>query len=424
MNNQNILQSILNSIQGNNSHNQKFFSNMNKKRVRNNTNVKMPKGKPDTQSCFYMPLISEAYLMAVESKDREKTFKFKLTETNIPQWITKSIMTSRKGLFIPVQLYNKMVQVLSYSFKKQNKLQEIQGYYNASGESKLTFTTCGHIKGDKQVELIGQANYRIILIILETFIHMHYLLKDMDPNEKVVYTLNIINDMISKKSRNVGRNNINNGIAASLLNYSKNNYDLENAIVKSLLNYSKKNSDLETAIHASVQNQSRENLSNENVRLQNLILQSVQSFQNQSQENLDLAKAMKASLSNQPKSNQPNNNLQAAINLSLGNQSRGNAKPANAIRNKLKQRVQADCVSNNRIFNDKIFNQTFSVFKDEMEDSLLVQTIAGRMPARRNVLKERVQAECVSNKRVFNDAKFSQSFTVLNDLMKDDTLLV
>ena len=168
---QELLQPILNAIPCKNVGSVKYFSNMDKNRLIN-TNVEMPDRLPSRQSGFYMPLISEAYLMAVESKDREKTFKFKLTKTNIPEWITKSKMTSRNGLFIPVKLYNQMVKILSYSFK--DKLQEIQGYYDVPGETLLTFQGCGHISGGNQVKLIDEASYEgnsnIIIVIFETFI--------------------------------------------------------------------------------------------------------------------------------------------------------------------------------------------------------------------------------------------------------------
>ncbi len=44
------------------------------------------------------------------------------------------------------------------------------------------------------------------------------------------------------------------------------------------------------------------------------------------------------------------------------------------------------------------------------------------MPARRNVLKERVQAECTSNWRTFNEQTFKQTFNAFKDLMEDEEL--
>jgi hypothetical protein len=131
-----------------------------------------PTNKPaptwlETQSYYYMPLITEAYYRA-QGKD-------------VPQIILNmsgriTLLTSKPDSIIKIEPkyytnegYEEFVQKIIAYLLKDGNLEKLKGYYREDNEPKGN--SVGHINGESQVEILEGAH---IAFTVELMIRIHF----------------------------------------------------------------------------------------------------------------------------------------------------------------------------------------------------------------------------------------------------------
>ena len=112
--------------------------------------IKLPKSLPKTQSSFYMPLLSEAYLI-VKKKE-------------IPEGLVKQINYIKQLPLLTEERYKKFLEGIIYKLKKYPELIDLmtRSYQNIDNKgdkySREPIDNAGHIRGDIQ-EIILYNSY-------------------------------------------------------------------------------------------------------------------------------------------------------------------------------------------------------------------------------------------------------------------------
>ena len=126
-----------------------------------------PETVPTTQSIFYMPIITEAYLLVTEDKD---------DKYNLACNSAGYILNLKSDYKIEVHTYNKLVMQLKYYLQENgndnyNKLNEL--YKKDKHPSK---DNVGHIPGHEQEQILEQTIFdnTNIKVMFDIAITLHY----------------------------------------------------------------------------------------------------------------------------------------------------------------------------------------------------------------------------------------------------------